>query len=248
MCTALLDLAPDASWPVLLLGTRDEFTDRPWAAPSQWWPRDHGDVVGGLDHEAGGSWFAVNARQRRAAMVFNALDPPALTERTGWDSRGRLPLLAADGQRPPGRDELRRTRAFKLLQVSGSSAHLMSWDGREVRHEAIAPGTHLIDGTGVDTADGRAARWLPRLRACRRPAVGLHGRAEERWGSWLELLRDDRYEDPAGSSVVVRERVGERTHATLALSAVAVGPALRFDFASAVTAGDLDRLEWQRVV
>jgi len=58
MCLLLiaLDVVPDA--PLLLLGNRDEFHERPSAAARPWSEDER--IVGGRDLVAGGSWLAVS--------------------------------------------------------------------------------------------------------------------------------------------------------------------------------------------
>jgi len=56
MCTALLSIQPGL--PALLVGVRDELSDRAWEPPGRHWP-DHPGLVGGRDLQAGGTWLAV---------------------------------------------------------------------------------------------------------------------------------------------------------------------------------------------
>lgn len=54
MCTALVSFDPSAPVPVLLVGVRDEFTDRAWEPPAAHWP-DRPSLIGGRDLLAGGT-------------------------------------------------------------------------------------------------------------------------------------------------------------------------------------------------
>lgn len=95
MCLLLLalDIVPGRPW--LLLGNRDEFHGRPTAAAHIW--DDAGDIVGGRDLQAGGTWLALN-RNGRYAAVTNVRSGSA---QSGARSRGELVAqFLAGGQTP----------------------------------------------------------------------------------------------------------------------------------------------------
>ena len=54
MCLIAFALAADPRYPLILVGNRDEFHDRP-AQTRQWW-NDAPDIAGGRDLQAGGTW------------------------------------------------------------------------------------------------------------------------------------------------------------------------------------------------
>ena len=83
MCLLLIavDVVPDV--PLLLLGNRDEFHERP-SAPARPWSEDE-RIVGGRDLVAGGSWLAVRADGRFAAVTNLRTGVPATAPRSrGW--------------------------------------------------------------------------------------------------------------------------------------------------------------------
>ena len=96
MCTAILGIGPDGT--ILLAGVRDEFVSRAWQPPGQHWP-DVPGVIGGRDLLAGGTWLAVAPAVRRVACVLNGLGQMAPAG--ARQSRGVLPLAAADGKLSP---------------------------------------------------------------------------------------------------------------------------------------------------
>jgi uncharacterized protein with NRDE domain len=51
MCTVVVSFEPTERVPPLLLGARDELTDRPWQPPAPHWPGS--PLFGGLDEQAG---------------------------------------------------------------------------------------------------------------------------------------------------------------------------------------------------
>jgi Transport and Golgi organisation 2 len=143
MCTAVLSIEP--SLPVLLAGVRDELTDRPWVQPGPHWP-SHPDLLGGKDLQAGGTWLAVLPSRRRVACVLNGIGlmAPVATRQ----SRGELPLLAADGQSLGGRG-LADYDPFHLLVAEPGLAVLRSWDGSELTEHELQPGLHFIVNSGL---------------------------------------------------------------------------------------------------
>lgn len=62
-------------YPLILLGNRDEFHQRPSTA-ADWWP-EAPEVFGGRDRKAGGSWLGVSRSGRVAVVTNNPLRPPA---------------------------------------------------------------------------------------------------------------------------------------------------------------------------
>lgn len=85
MCLILVAFQPEAATPLIVAGNRDEFHARP-TQPADWWP-DDGDLLGGRDLQAGGTWLAVH-RSGRFAAVTNYRD--AAASKRGKRSRGHL--------------------------------------------------------------------------------------------------------------------------------------------------------------
>ena len=85
MCLVAVAWQAHPRYPLVLLGNRDEFHRRP-TVPAGWWP-EAGDVFGGRDLQAGGSWLGISRQGRVAVVTNNPLRPPG-THRTR--SRGAL--------------------------------------------------------------------------------------------------------------------------------------------------------------
>lgn len=152
MCTAIVSIDPQSAVPVLLVGVRDEFLDRPWRAPGRYWPR-WPELVGGQDLEAGGTWLAVHPGVPRVATVLNGRGSRAEPSRRR--SRGELPLLlAADGELgdldPTGYDP------FHLVCATAGGTRLWTWNGEKLAERTLEPGLHLIVNSGLEAADSDA--------------------------------------------------------------------------------------------
>lgn len=85
MCIAYLALGTDPALPLLIAANRDESHARPTRPCAPW--SKYPDIIGGLDLQAGGTWFAVS-KDGRFALVTNYRD---LAPATGLEkSRGAL--------------------------------------------------------------------------------------------------------------------------------------------------------------
>lgn len=175
---------PEAAWPVVLLGLRDEAVDRPWDPPSAWWPELGENVRGVRDREAGGAWLATNDVPARAAVVLNRHEQIAEPS-GGYTSRGVLPLGAVTGALTGPEDPA--TRAFNLVSADERHVDFTRWDGSSVQTQPLPAGVHMITHEGPDVASvPRELRWLPEFRRAGRPAGDLETGS---WGDWLSILR-----------------------------------------------------------
>ena len=183
MCLIAVRWQPDGPEPLLLLGNRDEFYDRP-AAPLAWWT-DHA-VLAGRDLRAGGTWLGVT-RQGRCAALTNVRQPAA--SRPDAPSRGALPVRALASSDPASaflealRPDAARHNPFNLLLYDGRE--LLGYQSRDDRTLRLAPGLHLLSNGDFN------APW-PKAEALR--AALAH--APEDDAALLKLLEDDRgFED-----------------------------------------------------
>ena len=153
---------------LVVAANRDEFHDRP-ALPVHWWD-DAPGVLAGRDLEAGGTWLAVGAAGRFAAIT-NYPDP--VPERIpGAPSRGALVSEFVAGDEPAeaylGRvmEKGHRYNGFSLLAVDGDTLAFASNRFRGVLR--LEPGVyglsnHLLDTPWPKVTDGKAE--LERLLA-----------------------------------------------------------------------------------
>lgn len=242
MCTALVSFDPSAPVPVLLVGVRDEFTDRAWEPPAAHWP-DRPALIGGRDLLAGGTWLAIDPDVPRVGVVLNGQGYPAPADNRL--SRGELPLrAAADGDL--GGIDLARLDPFHLIAAEPSKVRLWTWTGEDLVDTWLEPGTHMIVNTGFDgtcVASGgsipeeglngiraRLAHFKPRLAAAERPEPG-DGPIAEAWGPWLTLAEGDGLPSDDPRALLIRHETGDRIFGTTSVSLVALSPeGVRYDF------------------
>jgi Transport and Golgi organisation 2 len=216
MCTVVLRLAPGARDPLLMLGIRDEFLDRPWRPPGRHWPP--APVIGGLDARGGGTWLAVNPAERRMSCILNGRGEPA--PQPLRRSRGELPLR-------PGVTDLTPYDPFHLLYADATVARLLSWDGASAVTGDLGPGTHVLTNAGRTDAkradDPKAAHFHPRFAAARD------------WDDWQVLAEGDglAVDDPR-AIIVRRELPDGRVWGTSSVSMVALAAdgGIRYEFRS----------------
>lgn len=146
----LVRFNPGAPWPLVLAAVRDEFADRPWDPPATHWAGPMRHLVGGLDRLSGGTWLAVDPAAPAVAAVLNGERlplPPAGVRPT----RGSLPLAVLAGRPLPA--DVDRYNGFHLLLATTDRLEMWSWDGRQVRHQPLSPGNHVIVNGGADVPD-----------------------------------------------------------------------------------------------
>lgn len=181
MCSVVARWSPGE--PVLILALRDEIVGRKFDDPGHWWPGQPA-VVGGRDHQGGGTWCATDVASGDTALVLNRTQRPIPLP--GAPSRGVLPLLAVQhGPSWPDHVDFSGMASFALILASPSEG-VTQWefDGKTLVSSNIPPGTHMFTA-GVHE-EGRAARHLHEFAA-----------AESR-GAWQTLVTHSlASEDPA---------------------------------------------------
>jgi hypothetical protein len=233
VCTVILLLRPGAAWPALIAANRDERLDRAWDPPGPWWPdRGAGDIVGGRDGTAGGTWMAVN----RAGVLAAVLNRPgSLGPAPGKRSRGDLPLLSLEG-------------ATDAAEAAGQIAALPAGEWRPFNLVlADRRGGYFLRGTGAgrpdcvplpagismvpahdpnDPGSPRTRRHLPRFRTAAEPDPDRND-----WTAWEALLADDRHEQSIAEALRVPPVGGFGTVCASLLALGAEG-AVRWRFAA----------------
>ena len=223
--------------PLLLLGFRDELTDRPWQPPARHWQGS--PLVGGRDEQAGGTWLALHPGIPRVACILNARGQQAAPE--DRRSRGELPLrAAADGsqalrQLHEDLGTLARYDPFFLICADLSAALMLSWDGQHAALEDLGPATHVITNAGHTYPsahqDDKAEHFGPRF-AADRPDADPAATIKDAWGDWLTLAGGDGLSDTDPAAVLVQHELPDgRVYGTTSVSLVALGArGLRYDF------------------
>jgi hypothetical protein len=180
-----------------LLAVRDEDPQREWDGLGPWWPAQYPGVTGIRDRRAGGAWLAVNAAERRLAVLLNRADVGDLTEDRAV-SRGSLALESVAGRSPQGPLPM---HGFNLLEVRPEGARVLSWDGATLRETPVDAGTHMIAHDDLDDdATPRIHAWLPRFRALG-PAAASAAWAEE----WIALLAESATLSPEDDRAIIRD-------------------------------------------
>ncbi|GAA4220435.1 hypothetical protein FHR32_006521 [Streptosporangium album] len=222
MCTVVVSIDPDAEIPLILVGVRDEFTDRPRVPPAEHWP----GLIGGRDLQAGGTWLAVDPVARRVGALVNGHGVPAPQETRR--SRGDLPLrVAAQGRLPDL--ELARYDPFHLILADPAGARLWHWDGDALAEEEIPPGTHMIVNSGWERGEDneRVAFFRPRFAEAGRPVA-----IDAPWESWRELATGAGLPVGDPRSLIVRHELPDgRVFGSLSVTLLGLGTSgVRYDF------------------
>jgi hypothetical protein len=248
VCTVLFRFQPEADWPLLLAAVRDEFVDRAWDPPGEYWPDQAPGVLGGRDRTAGGTWLAVRPDRPAVAALLNGVRRPP-PESGVRPSRGGLPLAALSvglGSRLDP-ESVREYDGFHLLLGSPAGVVIWSWDGESVTRTHASPGDHIIVNLGVDTADDPLVPYFtPLLGATAGPGTGES--TVDFWGDWVKLLRGDNLApDDERALIVRRELSGEfagRVYGSTSASLVGLRPdAVRLDFSATP-----DDPQWKRIL
>ncbi|MGH6656011.1 MAG: NRDE family protein [Actinocrinis sp.] len=255
MCTTVISIDPHSPVPVLLLGVRDEFLERPWLPPGRHWP-DRPRLVGGQDLQARGTWLAVDPDAPRVACLLNGHGEPAAQARRL--SRGELPLRLASGGEL-GDLDVSRYDPFHLVCATPDTARLWSWDGRTLAERALDAGLHFIVNSGLEGASGheevpaaqmraRIDFYRPLFEKAARPEPGTEpegrvrtrersqsalgdGSVESTWGEWLTLAAGAGLDPADPRALVLRRTFDTRQWGTSSLSLVALTrTGARFDF------------------
>lgn len=204
MCLIAIAWNAHPRYPLLLLGNRDEFHQRPSAAAG-WWP-EAPDVFGGRDLKAGGSWLGVSRSGRLAVVANNPLRPPA----PGRDlSRGALVRDWLNGTAASGpfldavaRDEARYA-GFSLLVGSLDDG----LEGFVAPAGELGARWHLPDGITALSNSPREAPW-PKVEWLQRVLDDYLRRPDVEAEELLALLgRRMPVVEPAGDTPQARARV-----------------------------------------
>lgn len=180
MCLILAGVAARPHSRLLLLANRDEFHARASAAVAPW--AEDPSVLGGRDLVAGGSWLAVRADGRFAAVTNLRNGPPVPAPR----SRGALVSDFVLGDAPPEvwldglRGQIDQYAPFNLVLGDGSG--FVAFDGSNASSQALAPGLHAISNGPI------ADDWPKMHRLRSRTAAALADGADD--ARLLALLRD----------------------------------------------------------
>lgn len=184
MCLIVFAWQSHPDYPLVVAANRDEFYRRP-ARTAHWRKADRTEILAGLDEEAGGTWMAISATGRFAALT-NHRDPAAM--RRNAPSRGALVphFLSHSRSTEESFAELASTahhfNGFNLLLFDGEA--LGVFESRTQRGTLLSPGLYALSNASLSSP------WPKQQRARTRLASGL---AElPALDSLFDMLRDDR--------------------------------------------------------
>lgn len=193
MCLIVFDWSPQDAVLLRLAANRDERHARPSAPLDRW--QDAPAIAGGRDLQAGGTWMAMHAGGRFAA-VTNVRDP-AFNAPASGPSRGHLVRQALES--PSLQPWLERLVArdasayagFNLLAGDGETLWHVYHGRHGTRWQRVAPGLHGVSNASLDTP------W-PKLLYSRQRLGEVRSASRETFQheAWA-LLADDRPADDA---------------------------------------------------
>lgn len=163
MCLIVFAWQAHPEYRLVLAANRDEFHARP-AAPLGWWP-DEGNILGGRDLQAGGTWLAA-ARSGRFATVTNYRED--LAPHPGVRSRGELVThFLADSRSALGFAEAldgNDYAGFSLLAGElGDGDELAYVSNRGDPARALTPGLYGLSNASLNTPWPKVLRSKARL-------------------------------------------------------------------------------------
>lgn len=187
MCLIGIAFRAGASPELVLAANRDEFHERPSAAAGPW--SDAPEVFGGRDLRSGGSWLAVSARGRLAAVTnVRRMIPPNPRAPT----RG---ALVADFVR--GRASAAQfAQGLQATAEDYAGFNLLLYDGRELLYvdnhpvyevAPVTPGVHVVSNDQLDTPWPKSLRLRHALERTTRRDPLFEALADRRPAADAEL-------------------------------------------------------------
>jgi uncharacterized protein with NRDE domain len=219
VCTLAIFLHRSRNLPLVVAANRDEFYERPTAAPRQltagpW-------AFGGQDLQAGGTWFGANehhlivgllnrrhaggpdpSRRSRGLLCLEALQRACVADVVAW-MREQDPA---------------RYNAFSLLAADPERAAVVANDGSRMITCPLDPGLHVLTNTSLgDPTCARRARSVRVLDPIDIEGAPLENLVERlRWGLADHHGAEDA--DPLQALCVHTPRYGTRSSAVIAYS------------------------------
>ena len=163
MCLLVLAWRVHRGFPLIVAANRDEFHERPAMPLAPWTDSPH--IVGGRDMQAGGAWFAVDARQR-CGIVTNFREFGRRRRRA--PSRGGLIPAYLAGTRPPAEylaaleTDAPGYAGFNLLLSDRESLWYAS-NRADSFARALAPGIYALSNEFLDTPWPKVVRVRERF-------------------------------------------------------------------------------------
>ena len=166
MCTILVAWQIDPEAPLMLTANRDELLARPTEGPQAL--VDEPRIVGGRDVLAGGTWIAVAAGGRVAAVTNRRVTSRDPARR----SRGEIPVLLLRHQDDPAAQHAMAEldpadyNPGNVLYASRDHAYVAHLEGARTRMVELTPGLHAVTTVDLDDPDdAKVGRLLAGMEA-----------------------------------------------------------------------------------
>ncbi|GMN34746.1 hypothetical protein TIFTF001_004873 [Ficus carica] len=164
MCIAAFLWQAHPLYPLFLLQNRDEYHNRQAKATKEvaWW--ENGEILGGRDEVAGGTWLGCS-RAGRVALLTNVLELHSLPEAR---TRGDLPLLFLQSTKSPKEFaeqlvvEGNQYNGFNLILADIGSKSMVYVSnrprGEPIVVQEVSPGIHVVSNAKLDSPWHKAKR------------------------------------------------------------------------------------------
>ncbi|OVA19577.1 Protein of unknown function DUF833 [Macleaya cordata] len=190
MCIAVFIWLAHPLYPFLLLLNRDEYHNRPTKAIS-WW--EDGEILGGRDEVAGGTWLACT-RRGRLAFITNVLESLSLPVAK---SRGDLPVRFLKSKKSPMEfaeeviKEADQYNGFNLILTDLHSKTMIYVSnrpkGEPISIQEVSPGIHVLSNAKLDSPWPKARRLSQNFKEL----LGRYGEKEVPVKDMVEELMKD---------------------------------------------------------
>jgi uncharacterized protein with NRDE domain len=150
MCLIFISLKEHHQYKLIIAANRDEFYNRQ-TAPASFW-KDHPDILGGRDLEAGGTWLGVS-RQGKIGMITNYRDPKNIDPKA--PSRGHLVTNYLNSKARPEQylsvlePRAKQYNGFSLMV--GNTDELWYLSNYREGIEQLTPGLHGLSNHLLDS-------------------------------------------------------------------------------------------------
>ncbi|TYH22715.1 hypothetical protein ES288_A04G150700v1 [Gossypium darwinii] len=161
MCIAVFMWETHPLYPFILFLNRDEYHNRP-TEPLTWW--EGGEILGGRDGQAGGTWLA-SSRDGRLAFITNFREFQSIPQAK---SRGNLPVDFLQSKKKPIEfaeevvKEADQYNGFNLILVDVRSKSMVYLTNRPEKTgnfvTQVSPGIHVLSNANLDSPWLKAQR------------------------------------------------------------------------------------------
>ncbi|XP_017969980.1 PREDICTED: transport and Golgi organization 2 homolog isoform X2 [Theobroma cacao] len=161
MCIAVFMWEAHPLYPFLLFLNRDEYHSRP-TEPLGWW--EGGEILGGRDGEAGGTWLAFS-RDGRLAFITNVRELQSIPRAK---SRGHLPVRFLQSKKKPIEfaeevvKEANEYNGFNLILIDLCSKSMVYVTNRPKENgnfvTEVSPGIHVLSNASLNSPWPKAQR------------------------------------------------------------------------------------------